>query len=385
MLIDRVLKPCSLGATTLLLALALPVGAREAASDPLLFDATHEIVCSCDCHGETQTYAWEPNFDCARLNDIPCEYGEGSTAFLSDCTKKAQKKKPAEKSSVGAGPLAPPSTALGAVRPAPVLPKLEPFAIPTTAEYSAWLTGVGWDLFGDAAWPGMFLDATPTTAGASYTGLSALTLKPYTLHVASIQETESIPGYVDPNSGEVCDVELVWLTGTLTTPFGSETTGMLATIATYVADPTQQLRSILPLGALYPFGALAGTSSAALDLAVDPALFDLLQSVSRNRAAAGEEGDACQDCYDDANKEIDRMKRDFKSCLKWAAAGGVVGGLIGALGGPWTAAGGAVAGYGIAAGQCADTALDKYNDIITDFCACLKKNDCPPHDVCKKK
>ncbi len=359
-----------------------PLLAREATVDPTAFDPTHEIVCSCTCHNETQTYAWEPNFDCARLNGIECTYDEGSTDKLSDCTKKAQKKTDA----VAAldSPLAPPPAQAGAASPVTPKPYLEPFSIPTKAQYLAWLDNVGFHLFADASWPGMFIDTTPTTAGSTYRGVSGLTLKPYTLNVASIQESEFIPGYADPVSGKLFDIQFVWLTGTISTRLGTETTGILATTATYLADPTQKLRSILPLGALYPFGALAGTNSLSPGSGLSPAVLDLLRSTEQQLAPAAEEGDACQDCYDVANRDIDRMKRDLKSCLKWAAAGGVVGGLLGALGGPWTAAGGAVAAYGIAAGACTDTALDKYNDIITDFCKCLKDNDCPPNDVCKK-
>jgi hypothetical protein len=367
------------------LTLVLPAPAVDNLSSSLLPEPTHEIVCSCYCKHEVQTYEWEPNFDCARLNGIECEYDEGSQSTLSDCKKKAQKKVPAETGDLSSSaPLAPPPPAIGR-KPILQLPKLDPFEIPTTSEYLSWLSGIGWDLFGESTWPGLWLESTPNQVGGSYNGLSALTLEPFTLHVASIQESELIPGYVDPASGELVDLELTWLTGTLTTPSGSETTGMLATTAIYVADPTQQLRSVLPLGALYPFGALAGSSAPQSGIGLDPAAVALMLQDLTNPESAAQDGDACQECYDEANKEIDRIKRDLKSCLKWAAAGGVVGGLLGALGGPWTAAGGAIAAYGIAAGQCADTALDRYADVIADFCECLAENDCPPHPKCNSQ
>jgi hypothetical protein len=376
------LSRVSVSLATAFSMLISPLLAREAPVDPNAFDATHEIVCSCFCHDEVQTYAWEPNFDCARLNGIPCDYGTGSTDKLSDCAKKAQKKTDALASPNSSK--APPPAQAGSISPVQPNPYLEPFSVPTKAEYLAWLDGVGFHLFSDTSWPGMFIDTTPTTAGSSYTGVSGLTLKPYTLRVSSIQETEFIPGYVDPASGKLFDIQFVWLTGTINTRTGTETSGILATTATLVSNPAEQLRSILPMGALYPFGALAGSHSLSPGSGLSPAILDLLRNTEHSLAPPAEEGDACQDCYDVANRDIDRMKRDLKSCLKWAAAGGVVGGLLGALGGPWTAAGGAIAAYGIAAGACADSALDKYNDIITDFCKCLKDNDCPPHELCKK-
>ena len=73
-------------------------------------------------------------------------------------------------------------------------------------------------------------------------------------------------------------------------------------------------------------------------------------------------------------------------------ASGLAGGSTGAVsagGALWSAAGAAAGGAiltgGLAAGACADAAIDRINAITEDFCACLSKNDCPPHKWCKKK
>lgn len=84
--------------------------------------------------------------------------------------------------------------------------------------------------------------------------------------------------------------------------------------------------------------------------------------------------------------DLERSKKTLKRCLKWkAGAATVVGGLLGLFGGPGGSAAGAVLTGGLAAGACADAVIDRIDKIIEDFCACLSKNDCPPHEWCKVK
>lgn len=246
---------------------------------------------------------------------------------------------------------------------------LATFSIPTGDEYQAWLDEISSDLFG-TAFPGFVLPALPLAAGETLVGTTASTGDLYTLQVTKIDETESTPGYVDPNTFEVYNLETVWLRGTLSTGAGVVQVEGLASLAADIDDPSNPLIAFLPLNGMYPFTsakqALVGFETLE---ELDPALFKI------EGGAVSASGDACQACKNDGNKKIKRMKRDLKRCLFWTGAGAVVGGI--ASGGA-----GAILVGGIGGGYCADTALDEYGDIVSDFCSCFAANDCGDHEAC---
>lgn len=373
-------------------------------SVPNFFDATHEVVCSCTCGSETQTYEWFPNFNCDRYNGIECSYGSGSTSHLADCVKKAQPKTSADPvptdGLAAPGPASLPGgsgvfTSLSAltiaktpIGPLPFPGDIDGFDILDGTEYVAWLNGISNNLFG-SDFPGLVLPSTPNIVGHVYHGYTATTLLPMTIVPSSIQETESILGYTDPDSGEQFDIQVVWFTGTITANGTSVQTGMGASTVTSLSDPSIVVTSVLPLGQNYPFGtgwpaAYAPDAPAPATVTVLGDANDGLDGLFPSAAVAPAEGDPCDGCYTTANTKIKRMKRDLKSCIKWRSIiGGGVGCAVGLLAAnPWTAAAGAIAGAGLGAGSCAETATNTYNDIIEDFCACLAANDCPPHHLC---
>ena len=350
-------------------------------------DATHEFVCECDCGGETQTYDWFKDFACSRYDDIKCEYDNGSESTLSGCTKKAQ---PKDASVLPFGQkLAAPGVSVGSIgsggvaigphlpyQPYPV--DFGDFDIPSGDEYVTWLDGISANLFG-STFPGLVLFSKADTVGQTYSGTTAVNPVPFSLDVTKVDQQDIELGYIDPDTFKAFDVEFVWLRGTLSTGSGVEYVEGLGITATEISDPSNTLTIFTPYNTMYPF---TTAKSQGLEIGLEP-LEEMTLSFSKARAARGEEGDACQACKDDGNGKIKDMKRDLKSCLKWkAGAATLVGGLAGSLAGGVGAFGGAIALGGVAAGYCADTALDTYGDIVEDFCSCFSANDCGDHEAC---
>ena len=352
------------------------------------FDPTHEIVCECECQGDTQTYEYFPNMACSRFDNIPCENENGFEGTLSGCTKKAQKIESldeieAGRMGVSRSSASPSIASLGRpiAIPEPVLEELD---IIGGAEMGAWLDEISTTLFG-TAFPGFVLDSHPDEVGQIYQGATAVSQMPFSFELTAINDSETVLGHVDPATFEVFDIHFSWVQGEISAGGARVSTGLIAVTATYVNDPTQQLTMLLPLGANYPFHLKSGfnfrSGRSSFNLNPFEKQLDARLSYMAGPTASC---DACQGCIDTANRDIGRMKRDLKSCLKWAAAGGVVGGLLGLLGGnPLTVIGGAALAAEVVALACADTALATYGDIIEDFCACREKNDCPPHPVCE--
>ncbi len=358
-----------------LLVLGPPtVSAQDAAPPP---DATHEVVCECDCGDESQAYAWYPNFSCTRYEGIRCETRDGSEYSLSDCVKKAQKKDTAFEDILRGSPLSPAAD----LEVSAESYDLVGADIPSGDEYLDWLNAWGRAAFGTRGFPGMRLAASPETEGERIAGDTADGREKFVLHVEAIDELETVPDYVDLESGESFEVTFAWVRGSVTTTTAIEPVEALVTTATRHSNPRQRLTVVQPLGGLYVVGRGQSTAGFRVGSGFEPganAPSDGAAACSEMAMRAGGE-DACEECERIANRDLERSKKTLKRCLTWkAGAATVIGGIFGS-------APGAILSGGVAAAACADAAIDRIDEITEDFCACLSKNDCPPHDWCKAK
>ncbi len=348
--------------------------AQDAAPPP---DATHEVVCECECGDESQAYAWYPNFSCTRYEGIQCETKDGSQYALSDCVKKAQKKDAAFEDFSRGSPLSPAAD----LEVSAESYDLVGADIPSGDEYLDWLNAWGRAAFGTRGFPGMRLAASPETEGERIAGDTADGREKFVLHVEAIDELETVPDYVDMESGESFELTFAWVRGSVTTTTAIEPVEALVTTATRHSNPRQRLTVVQPLGGLYVVG--LGQSTAGLRVGSD---FEPGANAPSDGAAACREmamraggEDACEKCERIANRVLERSKKTLKRCLTWkAGVATVIGGIFGS-------APGAILSGGLAAAACADAAIDRIDEITEDFCACLSKNDCPPHDWCKAK
>lgn len=260
------------------------------------------------------------------------------------------------------------------------------------AQFKTYLDGVGNSLFG-STFPGLLLFNSPEQVNVVYQGVSANGLVPFSFTTTQVDQVELAAGYRDPASSLVLDLRTVWVRGSLQVGGSTVSAGMLASTATLVADPSYRLTFLLPLGTNYPFSGtvqVPATNSggangvSTLERPVFEGMGALLGELESDFVGAA--GDPCQGCYDDANRDLGRAKRDFKSCLKWSAIGGLAGGIVGLFGAnPVTVIGGAALGAELVALNCAETYATTIGDIVEDFCACLASNECPPHHLCEPK
>jgi len=363
----------------LLLAGWLVLGAPAVSSQDALLppDATHEVVCECECGDETQTYEWYPNFSCTRYEGIRCETSGGSEYSLSDCRKKAQKKDAAFQDLSRGSPLSL-AADLGVSGESYDLAGVN---VPSGDEYLDWLDEWGRAAFGTRGFPGMVLAASPETEGEKIGGHTPDGRQEFVIHVDAIDELETVPDYVDIESGESFELTFAWVRGSVTTTTAIEPVEALVTTATRHANPRQRLTVVQPLGGLYVVGRGQSTAGLGVGSGFEPganAPSDGAAACSEMAMSAGRE-DACDECERIANRDLERSKKTLKRCLKWkAGAATVIGGIFGS-------APGAILSGGVAAAACADAAVDRINEITEDFCACLSKNDCPPHEWCKGK
>lgn len=94
-------KPSYLFAAAVLIALGGFAGLAEASDTPDSFHdfvqviqiaergPTHEVVCSCSCGDDTQTFAWEAGQGCSHYEGISCTTSGGREEELSDCEAKS--------------------------------------------------------------------------------------------------------------------------------------------------------------------------------------------------------------------------------------------------------------------------------------------------------
>ena len=362
-----------------LLVLGAPaVSAQDAALPP---EATHEVVCECECGNETQTYEWYPNFSCTRYEGIRCETSGGSEYSLSDCRKKAQKKDAAFQDLSRGASLNPGAGMGSGLGVSAESYDLEGVDIPSGDEYLAWLDEWGHATFGTRDFPGMLLADSPEAAGEKIGGQTAEGRQEFVLHVDAVDELETVPDYVDIESGESFEITFAWVRGSVTTTTAIEPVEALVTTATRHSNPRQRLTVVQPLGGLYVVGRGQSTAGLRVGSGFEPgasAPSDGAVACSEMAMRAGGE-DACKKCERIANRDLERSKKTLKRCLTWKV------GVVTVIGGIFGSAPGAILSGGVAAAACADAAIDRIDEITEDFCACLSKNDCPPHKWCKAK
>ena len=343
-------------------------------------DSTHEVVCECECGDEIQTYEWVANHACSRYEGIECEFNGGSSSKLAACTKKARPKdnqlarigNKVALLNLSSRSVPVNQLSIATIQKYPM--DATDFDIPDGDAYQAWLDEISYELFG-GTFPGLLLSATPGNAGQSYAGRTAIGGSNFLLYVTKIDELELTRGYVDPNSALVYNLKTVWLRGSISA--GStvvQVEGIVST-ATEVGGQGNTLTAFLPLNGMYPF---TPTNQFSLsnddfldDLGSNPMLDTGLLDFSMKEG--GE--DACQGCKNVWTKKIKSMKKSLKRCLFWTGAASVVS--VFTTGGLAT-----VVVAGVGAGYCADTAIDETNEIHSDFCKCLKKNDCGEDPIC---